>query len=276
MQVKDSDANHQPRGEPQPELSAHGARPGEAPASTASAAQDPKRQSPREPRRPRCWDKSTTHPGSCLHLGWGPGPLHSGWGSCTPGCGPQDPRNQQPPHPISALLRRKTPTLTAPVLFLGHSSGGCDPSGSFPPSFGGAPCLSLPRSPLASRQPHAQPVTDGQAGRLGAPALAPSPLASPPRLPGLRSPAQLQELSCPHGSSTGQRFSCGMRSPTLQAGTLLLPLTEASPLLGSLAPLPAHSPALPQEVLRKHRLPTAVRRHKSSSQNIASATTLSW
>lgn len=67
-----------------------------------------------------------------------------------------------------------------------------------------------------------------------------------------------------------------MRSPTLQAGTLLLPLTEASPLLGSLAPLPAHSPALPQEVLRKHRLPTAVRRHKSSSQNIASATTLSW
>ena len=89
--------------------------------------------------------------------------------------------------------------------------GAMTPWGAFLPPFEGAPCLSLPRSPLASRQPHAQLVMDGQAGHLGAPALAPGPLASPPHLPGLRSPAQLQELSCPHGSSTGQRFSCGMR-----------------------------------------------------------------
>lgn len=118
---------------------------------------------------------------------------------------------QQPPHPISALLCRRTPTLTAPALVLGHSSGGCDPSGCLPPSLPGSPLPQSPRSPLASRQPHALPVADGQAEHLAAPARAPGPLASPLRLPGLRSAAQLQELSCPHGPSTGQRFSGGMR-----------------------------------------------------------------
>lgn len=166
------------------------------------------------------------------------------------------PPNQQPPHPISALLRRKTPTHKAPVLFLEHSSRGHDPLGSFPPSLRGSP---LPQSPPLSPGFTAAPCTagDGWTSRASGgscPSSRPSGQSSTPARPQKSCPTPRAVLP----TRVQHRAEVQLwdeRSPTLQAETLLLPLTEASPLLGSLAPLPAHSPTLPQEVLRKHRSP---------------------
>lgn len=188
----------------------HDARPGEAPASTASAAQDPEHQSPREPSAQAAGTGASHTPGPTFTWDGVRSP-HSGWGSCTPGCVPQGPPTSNHHTPFLLFFAERLPHTRTPSSSWNTPLGAVTPRGAFLPPFEGAPCLSLPRSPLASRQPHAQLVMDGQAGRLGAPALAPGPLASPPHLPALRSPAQLQELSCPHGSSTGQRFSCGMR-----------------------------------------------------------------
>lgn len=253
----------------------HDARPGEAPASTASAAQDPEHQSPREPSAQAAGTGALHTPGPTFTWDGVRSP-HSGWGSCTPGCGPQGPPTSNHHTPF-LLLCRKTPTHKDPVLFLEHSSGGRDPSGSFPPSLRGSP---LPQSPPLSPGFTAAPCTagDGWTSRASGgscPSSRPSGQSSTPASPQKSCPTPRAVLP----TRVQHRAEVQLwdeRSPTLQAETLLLPLTEASPLLGSLAPLPAHLPALPQEVLRKHRLPTAVRRHKSSSQNITSATTLSW
>ena len=278
MQVKDSDANHQPRGGPRPELSTHAARcaPRRGACEHGQRCTGPRTPVPTGAQRPSCWDRSIAHPRSYLHLGWGPVPP-LGVGVLYSWLWSPRPPNQQPPHPISALLCRKTPTHKDPVLFLEHSSGGRDPSGSFPPSLRGSP---LPQSPPLSPGFTAAPCTagDGWTSRASGgscPSSRPSGQSSTPASPQKSCPTPRAVLP----TRVQHRAEVQLwdeRSPTLQAETLLLPLTEASPLLGSLAPLPAHLPALPQEVLRKHRLPTAVRRHKSSSQNITSATTLSW
>ena len=215
MQVEDSDANRQPRGGPRPELSAHAARcaPRRGACEHGQCCTGPRTPVPTRAQAPMLLEQEHHTPQVLSSPGMGSrspplrvGVLYSWLWS------PRPPPPTSNHHTPFLLFFAERLPHTRPLSSSWNTPlGAMTPWGAFLPPFEGAPCLSLPRSPLASRQPHAQLVMDGQAGHLGAPALAPGPLASPPHLPGLRSPAQLQELSCPHGSSTGQRFSCGMR-----------------------------------------------------------------
>ena len=244
----------------------------------ASAGQGPTHQSPREPRCPCCWDKSTLHPASwVLHLGWGPGPLHSGWGSCTPPvCGPQDsPPATTASHFCSSL--RKDAHTHSPRPRPGTLLWGLRPlrvPSSLP---SGEPPASV--SPLSPGLAAAPRTTSGgwtsRASGSPCPSSRPSGQSSAPAGPQKCCPAPRAVL--PTRAQHRAEVQWGdERSPTFQAGTLLLPSTEASPLLGSWAPLPAHLPTLPQEVVRKHRLPAAISGQKSSSQSTARVTALSW
>lgn len=169
-------------------------------------------------------------------------------------------RGRDPVHLGSRLQSTALPPLAAPTLhlcsssqhdscthgppplLLGHSLGAVTP--------GVASLLGsrLPQSPSLSpglvAAPHALPATDGQAGRLAAPAPTPGPTASPLCLPGLRSPALPLPSTSPRTGSGhlapallptrvqhGAGAQCGDEpSPTLQAGGLLPPQTEAEPL----------------------------------------------
>ena len=257
--MEDSDANRQPRGGPRPELSAHAARcaPRRGACEHGQCCTGPRTPVPTRAQAPMLLEQEHHTPQVLSSPGMGSrspplmvGVLYSWLWS------PRPPPNQQPPHPISALLRRKTPTHQAPVLFLEHSSRGHDPLGSFPPSLRGSP---LRQSPPLSPGFTAAPCTagDGWTSRASGgscPSSRPSGQSSTPARPQKSCPTPRAVLP----TRVQHRAEVQLwdeRSPTLQAETLLLPLTEASPLLGSLAPLPAHSPTLPQEVLRKHRSP---------------------
>ena len=150
------------------------------------------------------------------------------------------------------------------------------PQGAFLPPFRGAPASVSPLSPGLAAAPH---TTSGgwtsRASGSPCPSSRPSGQSSAPAGPQKCCPAPRAVL--PTRAQHRAEVQWGdERSPTFQAGTLLLPSTEASPLLGSWAPLPAHLPTLPQEVVRKHRLPAAVSGQKSSSQSTARVTALSW
>lgn len=148
------------------------------------------------------------------------------------------------------------------------------PRAAFFPPFRGAPCLSLPALPWPRNSPtHCRWQVDKQ----GVWGPLPELQALWPVLHACRASDVLpSSKSClAHtGPAQGRGSVRDERSPTLQAGTLVLQPTEASPLPGR--PLPTHSPTLPQDAVREHRLPAAVSGHKSSSQSTASATALGW
>lgn len=122
------------------------------------------------------------------------------------------PHPRQPPHNSFLLFfqQKDAPGTRSPCPLPGSRLWGPWPSGCFLPSLPG-PAQS-PRSPLASRQPHALPVAGGQAGRVWGPlpelqALWPVPL----RLPASGCAAQLQELSCSTRAQHRAEVQCGMR-----------------------------------------------------------------
>lgn len=179
--------------------------------------------------------------------GWGPpsSSARSGRGSCAPWLPAAVHSTPSPAAPTPRLCsssQHDSCTHGPPPLLLGHSLGAVTP--------GVASLLGsrLPQSPSLSpglvAAPHALSAIDGQAGRLAAPAPTPGPTASPLRLPGLRSPALSLPSTSPRTGSGhlapallptrvqhGAGAQCGDEpSPTLQAGGLLPPQTEAEPL----------------------------------------------
>lgn len=129
----------------------HCEHPGEAPAARPySAGQDPHTSPHRSPGAHAAGIKSTLHPGSCSPPGWGPGPLHSGWGSCPS----QWLWSPAPPTPGNhtthiALLQQKDARTRSPCPLPGsHVSHG--PRAAFPP---GSPLPSVSPLSLARDSP---------------------------------------------------------------------------------------------------------------------------
>lgn len=178
------------------------------------------------------------------------------------------PTNRHTTH--SALLRRRRPHSAAPLPSSWFTPLGPWPLGLLSSLPSGEAPASVSRSPWPRDSPRtARGRWTGRASGGPCPSSRPSGQSSRLLGPQMCCPAPRAVLPTGPAQGRGLRSLRDERSPTLQAGTLVLPPTEVSPLLGR--PLPTHLPTLPPRRRERAPPPLLLSGHKSSSQEAQQA-----